>query len=293
MSDAIVELPISAPTPAPAPEDSPSAKPKKARKPREPKAEVAATEEAATSSPSPKPKGRKPKKEAPAAEPSEEPKAAEEAAPEKPKKSRKRKSTDASSESSADSLTKSSDPVASVAGVSESSPAPDESASADAKKRKVEDENQLNKTMDTQLNLEQPGVAASKAPTLGTYLRSCPEQQIVFDTCLQKPKGVKRCDWDAIPREKRTLWVLYHKSIKDFKLDDTQFTFEEYLKAVEEEKQAIAELSVQLMAEIHARETRATQKLNKLGRLSDRHLAKALDNRATTVKVVKDLIVAE
>lgn len=260
------------------------AKPKRAaRKAKAPEGEAAAAEVAPVSGEEKPKKERKSKKAADV-----DPAAAcvtDDSKPVAEKKSRKRKGSDATaSGSSSDSLSGSSDSGSGIGGgvgapnVSDSAPGADSTASADAKKRRTAaastdaDQDQLNKTMDTQINLEHPGVAASKAPTLGTYLRCQPQQREMFDHCLQKPKGVRKCDWDAVPADQRTLWVVYHKNLKDVGLTAEQFSFEKCLRYVREQEGKLCEAQNEFAQDIHEREQKNTSKLNKQSRLIDRHL---------------------
>lgn len=106
-----------------------------------------------------------------------------------------------------------------------------------AKKRKTENEDDgLNKTSNTQADPSLPGIPASKVTSLGNYIRMSDEKKKQEDSSILKPKNLTLSEWESIPVSTRVLFVIYHRNLAEFKLTNSDLSFDQFLASVEEIK---------------------------------------------------------
>ena len=159
---------------------------------------------------------------------------------------------------------------------------------SEKKKRKV-DETQSNKTLNTQANIQLPGISASKAATVVTYLRWDEKHRLDSDQSVQKPKGVAIDVWNAVPIDQRTIWVFYYRLLKDTRLTMAQFPFTKFQALVRDEAAEIAAMQKAQEAALEASRLKGIGELNARGRTADRRVLAALKAARSQVSVSKEL----
>jgi hypothetical protein len=153
-----------------------------------------------------------------------------------------------------------------------------------------EDNDGINKTLGTQANSKVQGVPASKCPSLSAFVRFTAQEKESCNGSIQKPRKVSCSDWDAIPVEDRTLWVIYRKALKASELAFDDFSFAEFKVFLRSQKEELDQFESEKLEKVRKVEESNHKKISAKAKTIDKNLREILkqkqDIKAGIIKAV-------
>lgn len=158
------------------------------------------------------------------------------------------------------------------------------------KQKRKADPTQANKTLDTQAQLESPGISANRAPSMGVWLRLSADKKRDWNECIQKPKGPSLPEWQQIPVDDRVPWILYYKlAIREHNLTFEQYPYQSFKEVLTQLEQGLLAEQALMEAALDKKKKKMHLELNTKARNIDRQLGIAVESVATRLGVHKEL----